>query len=160
MSASSKVNFDTVSIAPKTPTRDNLNRADLESSSAHSFPGPAYKRPGPSASARDVHRMFWEHDRARVWGQAETAGPRWEPALGRAWGGRHRWMRRAKKGVIRPSVVVLVVFSQPSSQPQGNANQYIQSILLYRSSILERAHLALVLSWFSALLVWKMCCNF
>ena len=85
-----KVNFDTASIAPKSPIRDSLNRADLESSSAHSFPGPAYKRPGPSASARDVHRMFWEHDGARVWGQAETAGPRWEPALGHVWSGDHR----------------------------------------------------------------------
>ena len=50
-----KVNLDTVSIAPNTPGRDN--QADLESSSSHPSPGPAYQRPRPSAPARDVYRM-------------------------------------------------------------------------------------------------------
>ena len=43
------------------------------------------------------------------------AGPGWEPARGRTWNGNPRWKRQAKNGVIRLSVVVLViVLSHPS----------------------------------------------
>ena len=74
-----------------------------------------------------------------------STGPGWEPARGRAWGGDYCWKRQAKNGVIRLSVVVLVViFSHPSSQPHGNVIQPIQSIVLFCSSVLERAHLAFV----------------
>ena len=116
--------------------------------------------------------MSREHDRARVrgpqdlrvHGQAGTAGRGWEPARGRACGGDHRWKRQPKDGVIRLFVVVLViVISHPSSQPQGNVIQSIQSTILFRSSILEHAHLAfecIHVAFVLGLLVWKMCCNF
>ena len=109
-----------------------------------------HQRPRLAAPAKDVHRMSREHDCARVLGlqdlrvhgQAGTAGPGWEPARGRAWGGVHCWKPQAKNGVIRLTVVLIVVFSHPSSQPQGNVIQPIQSIVWFGSSVLVRAHFA------------------
>ena len=89
--------------------------------------------------------MSREHDLTRVRGQTETVGPGLERARGHAWGGSHCRKRLVKNGVIRRSMIILVVvFSHPSSRSEGSVIQSIRYIVLFCSSVLERAHLPFV----------------